>query len=598
MMFLSRTEVWASLLGLAGFLALFWLVRGAPIGQAAEREPDADAPGSGYRDRMVAAAVLGFLLILAGGIAFATRGVAVSIPLFAVGFAAVILVGRSVRPYRHSSPTVRRVVRFTDTAVTASLLGGILVVANVFAFRYGGRALDLTRDRSYSLESLTLNQLASLDRSVRLVAFHGNSEGSIRRLERVVQLLDQFKAANPSKVEVEYVDVVRQAREFEALVKQFPDVAATPGDGLAVILGNGENPPHAVIGTSELFDRARTQFEGKPDRFLSTFHGEDAVTSAIVRLREGKRSKVAFATGHGEPSIQDANPNLPGPGLWRARMSAMGTDAVEVNLVHDDVPPDASIVVIAGPKSPFQAVEVDKIKAAVARGCKVIVLVGNDGPTGLDDLLRNYNIELGKGQAVDPRHSLEGQPRLIYAPVLTGSNHPIVDTLATRWVLLPGAAPLTILGPNAPGAGRVNPGITTVPFLRSTPDAWVETDGSSRPIREPGETAGPVVVGAAASVRPTTAEEPATPRLVVFSSPLVADNPYLARSPVNLDLLMNTVHWLRGRPELRGLPAKTHESLLFTASPNLRSRLVLVPTLMAVVLIVGLGVTIYLSRRD
>ena len=46
--FLSRTEVWLGALALAAFLALFWVLRGAPLGQAtgAEDEDD-DAPGGG-----------------------------------------------------------------------------------------------------------------------------------------------------------------------------------------------------------------------------------------------------------------------------------------------------------------------------------------------------------------------------------------------------------------------------------------------------------------------------------------------------------------------------------------------------------------------
>lgn len=605
MMFLSRTEVWASLLGLAGFLTLYWMLRGAPVGQQPRPDADAerDAPGPGYRDRMVAACVAGFLLIVAGALLFATRGPAASIPAFVLGFGTVMLVGRSVHRYRHGSATVRRVLRFSETAVTASLLGGILVVANVFAFRYGGRAVDLTRDRAYSLESLTLNQLATLDRPVRLVAFHGNSEGSIRRLERIAQLLDQFKAANPRRVEVDYLDRFREAKDYEALVKRYPDVAATPGDGLVVIFGEGENAPHAVLGAGELFERSATRFDRSADRFLSTFHGEDAVTSALVRLREGKRSKVAFATGHGEPSIQDVNPSLPGPGIWKARMGAMGTDAAEVNLVHDDIPADASVVVVAGPRSPLQAAEVDKIRAALARGAGLIALVGNQGPTGLEDLLRLYNVEVGTGQAVDPRHSIEGRPGLVYAPILANTNHPIVDSLATRWVLLPGAAPLSILGPaqaggNAGPTRPSNPAVLAAAILRTSPDSWIEADATSRPVRDPGEPAGPAVVGVAASSRPATPDAKPTPRLVVISSPLVADNPYLVRDSTNLDLLMNALHWLRGRPDQIGLPGKTHESLLFAAGPSLRSRLVLVPTLIAVVVIVGLGVTIYLSRRD
>ena len=60
---------------------------------------------------------------------------------------------------------------------------------------------------------------------------------------------------------------------------------------------------------------------------------------------------------------------------------------------------------------------------------------------------------------------------------------------------------------------------------------------------------------------------------------------------------MNAVFWLKGRPEL-GIAPKTHESLVFSADPGLQFRLVMVPTFMAVVIIIGLGPTTYVAGRD
>jgi hypothetical protein len=67
--------------------------------------------------------------------------------------------------------------------------------------------------------------------------------------------------------------------------------------------------------------------------------------------------------------------------------------------------------------------------------------------------------------------------------------------------------------------------------------------------------------------------------------------------PVNLDLVVNAVAWLRGRPELQGIAPKTHTSVTLAADPGLRARLIVVPTLLATCVIVGLGVATYLARR-
>ncbi len=163
-----------------------WALRGAPIGQAAADEDEAeDAPGAGYRDRVVAAIVGGLLLVLAGAYLALTGRLAWSLPAFALGFGIVLTLIAVNRRYRHGSPSLRRTIELANSALTASLIAGILIVVNVLAFRYGGRAIDFTRERTFTLSSLTANQLKSLKRPVTFTVFFGDSPRSVRQLDRV-----------------------------------------------------------------------------------------------------------------------------------------------------------------------------------------------------------------------------------------------------------------------------------------------------------------------------------------------------------------------------------------------------------------------------
>jgi hypothetical protein len=88
------------------------------------------------------------------------------------------------------------------------------------------------------------------------------------------------------------------------------------------------------------------------------------------------------------------------------------------------------------------------------------------------------------------------------------------------------------------------------------------------------------------------------PRLVLFSSPSMAENFIQEIEQTNLDLLMNAASWLRNRPDTQGIPPHTHVALTLAVDPFLRSRLILVPTAMAVMLIIALGITVYMTRRQ
>src|SRR5512135_196441 len=187
--FLSRTEIWVVALGLAAFLVLHWILRGAPIGQSAEEEAD-EALAQGYRDRVVVAVVLGLLLVLAGAYVAVTRSVPWSLPPFALGFGIVMTLIAINQRHRHASPVLRRTVELSHAALTATLVAGVLIVINVLAFRHGGRPLDLTHERSFSLESLSLNQVRSLDRPVTFTILFGGGPLAGAERARVAELLE------------------------------------------------------------------------------------------------------------------------------------------------------------------------------------------------------------------------------------------------------------------------------------------------------------------------------------------------------------------------------------------------------------------------
>lgn len=604
--FLALPGVWAAVVGIVGFLALTWLIRQAPLGQAGRPE-SAAAPSAARRDRAVILAVVGFLLILLGGFLAVEFGVAASIPAFAGGIALVQWVLRTYRAYRHESPTIRRLIAFAETGLTAALLLGVLLVGNVLAFRLGGRPIDLTKDRAFTLSTLSLGQVRTLDRPVTLTVFFGNSERSIRQLDRVRQLVDLYHAADPTKVKVEYLNPFADVKEFEELARRVPEVATAASDGIVVAYGAGADAPRVVLGTRDLFDAAPASGTGD-GRFASTFRGEDVITSSLIRLREGKRTRVAFTTGHGEPSTTDGDPNRPGYGIWRARLASIGADVTELNLLANEIPAGVDLLVIGGPKSPFQPAEIERIRQYLARGGPIIALVDNQGENGLADLLATYNVTINPGIVADSKYQFNGQPTIIYAPLAPSLAHPIVTPLAGQVVLLQNAAPLGVLGGGAaagPGAAKsagkaANPGIIATPLLRSSPDSWTESDPATRPIQfdRGKETAGPLVVGVAATTRPAIAAEAPVPRMVVFASPSLADNRLLRTEATNIDVLMNAVSWLRARPELIGIAPKTHESLLFAADPGLQLRLVMIPTLAAAIVIVGLGLATWIARRD
>ena len=173
--YLARDYVWGTAVVLAAILVLTWLLRAPPIGQAIGEEEDAGAPRAHYRNRVVAATVFGLLLLGAGGFVAVKRGVPWSFPFFAAGFGLVFAMIRVNLRYRHASPSLRRLVTMSDAILNGALLLGVLIIANVLAFKYGGRAFDFTDERTFSLADLTSKQLRDLKKPVKFIVIYGRA---------------------------------------------------------------------------------------------------------------------------------------------------------------------------------------------------------------------------------------------------------------------------------------------------------------------------------------------------------------------------------------------------------------------------------------
>ncbi len=87
-------------------------------------------------------------------------------------------------------------------------------------------------------------------------------------------------------------------------------------------------------------------------------------------------------------------------------------------------------------------------------------------------------------------------------------------------------------------------------------------------------------------------------RLVLFSCPAMAENVFQEIERTNLDILMLAAGWLRGRPDTMGIAPKHHVALTLSALPELRQRLILIPSVVALLSIIAMGIIVFTARRE
>jgi len=461
-------------------------------------------------------------------------------------------VSRRDRAHRSAAPAERPRL---PMATLASALA-VVVVLNILAGSYS-RRWDVTPDHVYQLSPETRAALRTLDAPVRVRLFAQQAEFPAYR-----DRLKEYSEAS-GRLAIEYVDVDAQP----ALVRQY-DVQDY---GTAVI---------------EYKDRVE----------LIEAASEQDFTNALIRLREGRTRRVYFTTGHAERDT--------------ASTERVGYSNVAVALQHQnflvetinftqqaDVPPDATLVIVAGPRADFFPAEIEALQHYLEKGGAMLFMVDP-----FEDLKR-YITESGLALfMMDPSSvSVTGELRNLTAFIREQGaelgNDVVVDTsemgqylgtdasvpVAARYPPHPITQGLTSLSayPMARSAGPVpGDGKTAASIIETSERTWSETDikqlAAGRLSMEPekGDRPGPVSLGVAVSappaLPPTEAfSHPETRLVVVGDSDFVAN--YSANVPGNAEMFLSIIRWLSQEKLVTIPPRAPQERVLTMTASDVRN---------------------------
>jgi ABC-type uncharacterized transport system involved in gliding motility auxiliary subunit len=350
-------------------------------------------------------------------------------------------------------------------------------------------------------------------------------------------------------------------------------------------------------------------YDGRTERVTSD--GEQELTNGLIKVVQGKQNKVYFVQGHGEKSSDGSQADG-----YSTIASALTSD----NFANDklvlaqqkEVPADATVLIIAGPKADFLAPEIDMLKAYMGRGGKLLVLLdppdkpGGPDLTNLIAFVKEWGIDPGLNVVVDA----SGVGQMIgtgpEVPIAAKYNpHPITErfNLLTAYAL---ARSVTSMQGGANNRFAQN-------LVETSPSSWAETDikelmTSGRVQRETdkGDIAGPVSLAAAVSApveaqassakpEPSDAPKPES-RLVVFGDSDFASNRWLGISG-NRDLFLNTINWLAQQENLISIRPKDPEDRRITLSADQDRRIFWLTVFIIPGLILLAGVQAWWRRR-
>ena len=104
-----------------------------------------------------------------------------------------------------------------------------------------------------------------------------------------------------------------------------------------------------------------------------TSDAEQDLTNGLIKVVQGQQPKVFFVQGHGERDL--AGSDRRGYGGIAEQLKSDNFLAEPLVLLQQDIPADAAVLVVAGPKTDLLEPEIAKLKAYLAKGGKLMVLI-------------------------------------------------------------------------------------------------------------------------------------------------------------------------------------------------------------------------------
>ena len=379
---------------------------------------------------------------------------------------------------------------------------GVLVVA-VTLYQFAARhpmQWDFTQSASNTLEDSSVDVLKQLAGEIKLTVYATGQDANLGDIHKLI-------------------------RDFVALYQRYkPDIALAFIDPV-------KQPEEARKVNIQANGEMLVQYGGRVEHL--TVLSEQTLTSALLRLAHSKDKLLMYLDGHGERKLDGiANHDL---GEFGKRLQQNGYHLGSLNLtIAQDVPGNASMLLITQPQLDLLPGEVDKLLRYVAQGGNLLWLVDAEPMRGLEPLAEKLGLLLTPGIVIDPA------AEEMRAPM--------------NWALAAGYPPhavthnfnLITVFPFARAIGsEENEGWQRTTLVEAAPRGWVSSSKSPLRFDKNRDVPGPATIALALQRDVNDRDQ----RIVVVGSGSFLANAYSGNAG-NIDLGINMVNWLSNEEKL------------------------------------------------
>src|SRR6058998_74520 len=273
------------------------------------------------------------------------------------------------KPLTRSGKKIGRVRIGLNVVVQVVLILFLAAMVNSLAFKHYKR-WDFSRDQKYALSDKTKRFLDTLKGKMRVTVFFSPNTPITADVQN---LLTEYQYAGKGKIDIEHIDPERNLSRAKELFDKYKVVT---DESLLVLDYEGRNK---TVKASEMADIDQSGMALGEGPRVAAFKGEQAITSAMIDLVEGKKKTLGYITGHKEPPLSEATSPI---SVLKTFIENENIKFQELNLLDlDAIPPDVKAVMIIGPQYDFSGREMKLLRDFWDKQGRIVLLVDPSAQT-------------------------------------------------------------------------------------------------------------------------------------------------------------------------------------------------------------------------
>ena len=398
-------------------------------------------------------------------------------------------------------------IKFFKSHSLRNLLFVLILIGVATALGYLAAHYHIQRDVTYntinSLEPASVEVLKQLSGPVEITVYATEQDARLGDIRKII-------------------------RDFLALYQRYkPDIHL-------VFIDPGKEPEKARAAQVRFNGEMVIEYAGRSEHLTKI--NEQIVTSTLLRLAHTRDQTLMYLDGHGERKL-DGIANFDLGSLFGAKLKQSGYRLASLNLaLAQQVPDNASVLVITQPQVDLMPGEVDKLLRYVDHGGNLLWLVDAEPLHGLERLAEKLDLQLPPGIVIDPA-AIEMNAPANWSLASSYPPHAITRNFNLT-TAFPSARQLL---------WDENPDWRHSVLVEVAPRGWVSRKvPKGKPVFDKQhDTPGPVVVAIALQRNINGGEQ----RIVVVGNGAFLSNSF-AGNGGNVDLGLNMVNWLAGEEHL------------------------------------------------